>query len=160
MNTTTPLSLQLLTALVAQLRNGSRSLLVQTVAVSFEQEFTEKDESIKNMVARCLDALFAEVLSTDNIKAKPAKAFAAVSGSVNVTASNCYMITASNHYMTRPAWWPQDDKSSYASSMSDTSGFSHEDLEDIVMNLRNQSIHNDQVQVLKGSGYYQSIEAD
>ena len=54
--------------------------------------------------------------------------------------------------------------SPYASSMSDTSGLSHEDLEDIVMNLRKQSIHNDQVHVVKGSDYYQSnyqsIEAD
>ena len=78
--------------------NGSKSLLVQTVAVSFEQEGAEKDESIKDMVARCLEALFAEVLSTGNIEAKPAEAFAEVSGSVKVTASN--------RYMNRPAWWP------------------------------------------------------
>jgi hypothetical protein len=44
--------------------------------------------------------------------------------------------------------------------MSDTSGLSHEDLEDIVMNLRKQSIHNDHVHVVKGSDHYQSMEAD
>ena len=44
--------------------------------------------------------------------------------------------------------------------MSDTSGLSHEELEEMVMNLRKQSNHKDQVHVLKGSDHYQSMEAD
>ena len=86
----------MLAALVSQLRAGSKSLLVQTVAVSFEQKCTGKDESVEDMVTRCLEALFAEVSSKVNTEAEPGEAFAEVSGSVEVPA----------RYTNRPAWWP------------------------------------------------------
>ena len=120
--------------------------------MSCEQEGTEQDESIEDMTVRCLEALVAELLPTGNIEAKPAEAFAEVSGSIEDTASN--------HYMVRPPWWTLDNMYPYASTMSDTSGLSHEELEEMVMNLRKQSNHKDQVHVLKGSDHYQSMEAD
>ena len=89
------------------------------------------------------------MLSTGNIEAKPAEAFAEVSGSIEDTASN--------HYMGGPHWWTLDNMYPYASTMFDTSGVSHEELEEMVMNLRKQSNHKDQVHVLKGSDYHESI---
>ena len=44
--------------------------------------------------------------------------------------------------------------------MSDTSGLSHDDLEDIVMNLRKQSMDDDQGSVSDESDYYESDDAD
>ena len=49
---------------------------------------------------------------------------------------------------------------SYASSMSDTSGLSHDHLEDIVMNLRKQSRDDDQVSMSDESDYDESDDAD
>ena len=118
--------------------------------MGFEQKCTGKDESVEDMVTRSVEALFAEVSSKVNTEAKPFEAFAEVLVSVEVPA----------RYTNRPAWWPRDDKPSYASSMSDTSGLSHDDLEDIVMNLRKQSMDDDQASVSDESDYYESDDAD
>ena len=96
------------------------------------------------MTVRCLEALVAELLPTVNIEAKPAEAFAEVSGSNEDTAS----------------WQTLSNRYPHSSTMSDTSGLSHEELEEMVMNLRKQSNHKDQVHVFKGSDHYQSMEAD
>ena len=61
---------------------------------------------------------------------------------------------------TRPSWWPQGDKPSYDSSISDTSGLSDDDLENIVMNLRQQSKDYDQVSKSEESDYDESEDAD
>ena len=57
---TAPLSPQVLVALVSQLRTGSKSLLVRTVAVGLGQQCTGKGESVEDMVTRSVEALFAE----------------------------------------------------------------------------------------------------
>ena len=56
--------------------------------------------------------------------------------------------------------WTLDNRYPHASTMSDTSGLSHEELEEMAMSLRKQSNHKDQVHVLTGSDHYQSMEAD
>ena len=110
-NTSNSGSPQLL-ALVEQLSKGSKSLIVRTVALSCLQEGTDQDESIEDMAVRCLEALVAELLPTGNIEAKPAEAFAEVSGSNEDTASN--------HDMVRPPWGTLDNMYPPASTMSDT----------------------------------------
>ena len=123
-------------------------MLVRTVEVCPKQKCTE--ESVEDMVTRCVEALFAKLSSKVNTKAEPGEALAEVSGSVEVPA----------RYTNRPAWWPRNDKPSYANSMSDTSGVSHDDLEIIVMNLRKQSMDDDQGSVSDESDYYESDDAD
>ena len=111
--------------------------------MSCEQEGTEQDESIEDMTVGCLEALVAELLPTGNIEVKPAEAFAEVSGSNEDTAS----------------WGTLDNRYPHASTMSDTSGVSHEELEEMVMNLRKQSNRKDQVHVLKGSDHMEADQA-
>ena len=97
-----------------------------------------------------MEALFAE----ESLEVKPVEVFAEVLGSFEVP----FEVPAP--YTNRPAWWPRGDKPSYASSMSDTSGLSHDDLEDIVMNLRKQSRDDDQVSKSDESDYDESDDAD
>ena len=74
---TAPLSPQVLAALVSQLRTGSKSLLVRTVAVGLGQQCTGKGESVEGTVTWSVEALFAE----ESLEAKPVGAFAEVLGS-------------------------------------------------------------------------------
>ena len=83
---TSPLSPQVLAALVAQLRTGSKSLLVRTVAVDLGQQCTGKGESVEDMVTRSVEALFAE----ESLKVRPVGAFAEVLGSVEALLQEIY----------------------------------------------------------------------
>ena len=97
-----------------------------------------------------VEALFAE----ESLEVKPAEASTEVLGSFEVPFEVPAPCT------NRPAWWPRGDKPSYASSMSDTSGLSDDDLEDIVMNLQKQSRDDNQVSKSDESDYDESDDAD
>ena len=57
-------------------------------------------------------------------------------------------------------WLPRPTEVQPWAYTSGTSGLSHDDLEDIVVNLRKQSMDDDQASVSGESGYYESDDAD
>ena len=129
--------------------NQSQTSLV-TRAV--EALFSEESLKVKpaDPVAEVLGYDIVETLFTEELEVKPAEVLAEVTGLVEVP----------DPCTARPSWWPQGDKPSYDSSISDTSGQSDDDLENIVMNLRQQSKDYEPVSKSEESDYDESEDAD
>ena len=112
---------------------------MRTVKDDSRQQGTEKEESVADMVTRAVEALFAE----ESLKVKPVEVLAEVETvfteelevkPVEVLAEVAGLVEIPDSCTVRPVWWSQCDKPFYDSSVSDTSGLSEDDLEDIVMN--------------------------
>ena len=114
---TSPLSPQVLAALVSQLRSGSTSLLVRTVEGESKKQDMEKEESVADMVTRAVEAWCAE-----EIEVKP----------VEVPAEMAEV----DEIPDLPTDLVANDSSC---TQSDTSNLSDDEMEDIVMKLRQQS---------------------
>jgi hypothetical protein len=143
---TAPLSPQVLAALVSQLRSGSTSLLVRTVEGDSKQQDIKKEESVADMVTRAVEAMF-----TEELEVKPVEGLAEMA-EVDKIPDSC---------TNRPVWWSQCNRYSCGNSMSDTSNLSDDEMEDIVMKLRQHS-KNQVVTVSKSeeSDYDESEDAD
>ena len=138
---TSPLSPQVLAALVSQLRSGSTSLLVRTVEGESKKQDIEREESVADMVTRAVEAWCAEELEVKPVEVLPEMA------EVDEIPDFC-----ANRSLCRS----QCDRYSNDSSMADTSKLSDDEMEDIVMKLRQQSKDQETVSKSEESDYDES----
>ena len=106
------------------------------------------EESIKAKPGKALTEL--ETVFTEELEVKP----------VEVPAEMAELVEIPDSCANRPLWWSQCDKSSYGSSVSDTSKLSDDELEDTVMNLQQQSKDQETVSKSEESDYDESEDAD